>query len=73
MNANAADARQSARPPFSERTGWPFGLRGGSSEPNYIGGKPDERIKSWFYEIAAQRNLKIICSVFDVGVHISMT
>src|ERR1035437_4852276 len=32
-------------PRFSERTGWPFGLRGGGYVPNYIRDKPDERIK----------------------------
>ena len=33
MNVNTADARQSAPPRFSERTGWPFGLRDGGSVP----------------------------------------
>ena len=47
--------------------------RGGGSVPEYEGGKPDERTKGRCSEIPVQKIFQIICSVFDVGVHISMT
>lgn len=42
-----------------------FGDDGGVSD--YNGGKPVERIKGWLSEFAAQRILKIICSVLKAA------